>query len=149
MKRLLIPFLALMIGLPVMAENIDISVKDLPGRSQKIIAMAFPDTNVKKATIEKRASLVQYEVRLSGGIKLQFSKTGALTECTCTKGAVPAVLIPEKISEMVSRDYPGNLILSIEHDSKLYEIVLDNGVELSFNSSLRLISADYPEKNGQ
>lgn len=149
MKRLLIPFLALMIGLPVMAENIDISVKDLPGRSQKIIAMAFPDTNVKKATIEKRASLVQYEVRLSGGIKLQFSKTGALTECTCTKSAVPAVLVPEKISEMVSRDYPGNLILSIEHDSKLYEIVLDNGVELSFNSSLRLISADYPEKNGQ
>lgn len=149
MKRFLIPVLSLLLCLPLQAEEIAIQQDQLPEKAQKIIALAYPDKTVKKAIIEKRASLFQYEVKLSGGVKMQFSKNGALTECTCTKGAIPSVLVPEKIRRTVEKEFPKNEIRSIEHDSKLYEILLDNGDELTFNSSHRLISIDHPEEEIQ
>ena len=39
-------------------------------------------------------------------------------------------------------EFPGREIRRFEHDGKLYELLLDNGDELSFNSSYRLIDID-------
>lgn len=147
MKRFILPILSLFLCLPMQAEEIAIQKSQLPEKSQKIIELAYPGKEIKKAIIEKRASLMQYEVKIAGGVKMQFSKKGALTECTCTKSAVPDVLIPAQIKETVEKQYPKNEIRSIEHDSKLYEIVLDNGDELSFNSSYRLISIDHAQED--
>lgn len=133
--------------LPVMAEDIEIKPEQLPEKSQQIIAKAFPDAKIKKANIEKRASLMQYEVKISGGVKLQFSKDGSLTECECTKGTVPDMLIPSKIRSFIAKEFPQNSVVRIEHDSKIYEIDLDDGTELSFNSAYRLIDIDRVEEN--
>lgn len=147
MRRILLPILAILLCVPVMAEDIEIKPEQLPQKAQQIIAKAFPDAKIKKANIEKRASLVQYEVKISGGIKLQFHKDGRLTECECTKGAVPDMLIPSKIRTFMAAEYPANKIIRIEHDSKIYELDLDDGTELSFNSSYRLIDIDHAEKD--
>ena len=130
-----------------MAEDIEIKPEQLPEKSQQIIAKAFPDAKIKKANIEKRASLMQYEVKISGGVKLQFSKDGSLTECECTKGTVPDMLIPSKIRSFIAKEFPQNSVVRIEHDSKIYEIDLDDGTELSFNSAYRLIDIDRVEEN--
>lgn len=142
MKRFLYCFLALMLAMPVMAEDIEIRFDQLPEKARKVLVKAFPDTKVKKVEMERRASLIQYEVKLSGGIKMQFSKDGSFTECECTKGAVPSLLIPSRIRDFVAREFAGSEIRRIEHDNKLFEILLDNGDELSFNSSYRLIDID-------
>ena len=76
---------------------------------------------------------------------MQFAKDGTFTECECTKGAVPDMLVPSKIRSFVAREFPDRTVVRIEHDSKLYEVVLDNGVELCFNSSFRLIDIDTVE----
>ena len=65
-----------------------------------------------------------------------------MTECECTKEPVPDILIPSKIRTFIKKEFPENDIMRIEHDSKLYEIILDDGTELSFNSSYRLIDID-------
>ena len=145
MKRLLYTILALILCLPVMAEDIDISPEQLPQKARNIITKAFPDVKIKKANIERRASLIQYEVKLGGGVKLQFRKDGSLTECECTKHPVPDMLVPAKIRTFIKKEFPDNNIMRIEHDSKLYEINLDDGTELSFNSSYRLIDIDRIE----
>lgn len=131
-----------MLALPVAADKTEIAFEKLPEKSQKIVKQAYPDVKVKKVEIERRASLIQYEVKMTGGTKLQFSKDGSLTECECTKEAVPAILIPAKIKEFMAKEFPDREILRFEHDSKLYELLLDNGDELSFNSSFRLIDID-------
>ena len=135
-----------MLCFSVMAEDIEIKAEQLPQKAQNIIAKAFPDAKIKKANIEKRASLTQYEVKLSGGVKLQFSKDGSLTECECTKDPVPEVLIPAKIRTFIAKEFASRTITRIEHDSKLYEIDLDDGTELSFNSAYRLIDIDRVEE---
>ena len=146
MRRLLYTLLAFMLCLPVMAEDIEIKPEQLPQKARNIITKAFPDAKIKKANIERRASLIQYEVKLGGGVKLQFRKDGSLTECECTKGPVPDILIPSKIRSFIKKEFPDNDIIRIEHDSKLYEINLDDGTELSFNSSYRLIDLDRIEQ---
>ena len=142
MRRFLYTVLALMLVLPVAAEDVEITFEKLPEKAQKAVLKAFPDNKVKKVEMERRASLIQYEVKLSGGVKMQFSKDGTFTECECEKGSVPAVLIPAKIREFMDKEFPGREIRRIEHDSKLFELLLDNGDELSFNSSYRLIDID-------
>lgn len=142
MKRIVYTLLALLLVLPAAAEDVEIPFEKLPEKAQKIILKAFPDEKVKKVEMERRASLIQYEVKMSGGVKMQFSKDGTFTECECSKGAVPAVLIPDKIKEFMAKEFPGREIRRFEHDSKLYELLLDNGDELSFNSAYRLIDVD-------
>ena len=142
MRKLFYTVLALMLVLPVAAEEKEIPFEKLPEKAQKVVAKAFPEGKVKKVEMERRASLIQYEVKMSGGVKLQFSKDGTFTECECTKGSVPAVLIPAKIRDFMAQEFPDREIRRFEHDSKLYELVLDNGDELSFNSSYRLIDID-------
>ena len=134
------------IEIPVMAEDIAISYEKLPVKARKVVSEVYPDTKVKKVKMERRASFIEYEVKLEGGVKLQFSKDGTFTECEVTKGEVPSQLIPEKIREQVKAEFPERKVMCLEHDNKLYELRLDNGDELSFNSSYRLIDIDRFDK---
>lgn len=145
MRKILCALLALMLVLPVAAEDVEIPFEQLPEKARNIVQKAFPDTRIKKVEMERRASLIQYEVKLAGGIKMQFNKEGKFTECECTKSAVPDMLIPEKIRTYLGREFPGREVRRIEHDSKLFDILLDSGYELTFNSSYRLIDIDIPE----
>ena len=147
MKKFILILLALITVLPAAAEDVEITFDQLPQKARNIILKAFPDTKIKKVDMERRASLLQYEVKLAGGIKMQFSKDGNFTECECTKGTVPDILIPAKIRAFVAKEFPGRSIRRIEHDNKLFEVLLDNGDELSFNSSFRLIDIDRVEED--
>ena len=147
MKKFILILLALITVLPAAAEDVEITFDQLPQKARNIILKAFPDTKIKKVDMERRASLLQYEVKLAGGIKMQFSKDGNFTECECTKGTVPDILIPAKIRAFVAKEFPGRSIRRIEHDNKLFEVLLDNGDELSFNSSYRLIDIDRVEED--
>ena len=147
MKKFILILLALITVLPAAAEDVEITFDQLPQKARNIILKAFPDTKIKKVDMERRASLLQYEVKLAGGIKMQFYKDGNFTECECTKGTVPDILIPAKIRAFVAKEFPGRSIRRIEHDNKLFEVLLDNGDELSFNSSYRLIDIDRVEED--
>ena len=53
--------------------------------------------------------------------------------------ALPATSASEPASNVT---YPDAFIKEVEHDDRLYEIILSNGFELTFNSSLKLIDID-------
>ena len=147
MRRLLYTVLALMLVLPVAAEDVEITFDKLPEKAQKVVKKAFPDTKIKKVDMERRASLIQYEVKLAGGYKVQFNKEGAFTECECIEdGVIPTILIPAKIREFLDKEFKGVGVKRIEHDNKLFELLLENGYELSFNSAYRLIDIDKVEQ---
>lgn len=135
-----------MLAVPVAAEDVEIQFDQLPEKAQKVVQKAFPDTKIKKVEMERRASLIQYEVKLAGGIKMQFNKDGKFTECECTKSAVPDMLVPQKIRSYLGDEFPDRKVMRIEHEGKLFDIMLDNGYELTFNSSYRLVDIDIPEK---
>lgn len=141
MKRLLLPIIALMFSLGAWADDVvSITVDELPSKACKVIEACFKNKEIENCVIEKRASLIQYEVVFENGDKLQFARNGNCTEVKCRKHAVPDQLIPARIKDYMKNYYPEREIRSIEHDGKLYEIILDDKSELTFNSSFRLIS---------
>lgn len=143
MKRFAFLLAVMTVSFHLHAENIPISASQLPSKALKTVLTAFPNDSIAQCKVEKRASLVQYEVRLADGTKLQFSKDGSFTECVCTGRGVPDCLIPQKIQERIRTAFPDRSVLEIEHDGKLFELKLDDGTELSFNSAMRLIDIDY------
>jgi len=146
MKRLISLIILSLAFVQIWAEVRDISYSQLPEKARTIVQTGFADREVKSVKIEKRASLVQYEVKISGGYKVQFSKTGVLTEVECSKSnPVPARILPKKILAYMATNHPDNGVMKYEHDNKLYVLVLDNLTELTFNGSFRLIDVEKPE----
>ncbi len=142
MKRLLLLIAMMALTLSSYSENKVINASQLPAKSLEFVHKWFPDSEIIKAKMEKRASLSQYEIKLDNGSKLQFDNHGSCTEVDCINKEVPAGIVPSKISEYVKSSYPDAIIVKIEHDTKLYEVDLNNGYELTFNASFRLVDVD-------
>ena len=117
----------------------------LPTPAQEFIKKHYSDVKIKDITIEKRASLMQYNVDLKGGIDLQFDRNGICTEIECKKpgSVVPDEVIPANILQQVRQLYPDKDIVKYEHNRRLFEIDLADGTELTFNRAMRLIDIDH------
>ena len=132
----------LLTAITLQAEEKPISIDNLPVKAQQFITQYYPDVAVESTFIENRASLTQYEVRMANGDALQFNKAGQWTEIKCKKGSVPAALIPKRIYAYIVATYPEAKIKEFEHDDRLYEVRLNNQLELTFSSSFKLLDID-------
>lgn len=122
-----------------------ISPTVLPENAQSFIQQHFSEFEIKEAVCEKRTNIVQYEVDLKGGVDLQFDRNGICTEVNCKKSAVPEAIIPNEIIQIIHQRFPGRFIIKYEHDNRLFDIDLNDGTELAFNRSFRLIDIDQKD----
>ena len=122
-----------------------IDLSALPAPAQEFIKRHYSDVKIKEITIEKRASLMQYNVDFKGGIDVQFDRNGVCTEIQCKKpgAVVPDEVIPAPVLQQIRKLYPDKGIVKFEHNQRLYEIDLADGTELTFNRAMRLIDIDH------
>lgn len=142
MKRIATLLVALFAFVALHAEEQPITFGELPKNAKIFVLTYFKDIPFKEVYIERRASLTQYEVKLKGGIDLQFDRTGLCTEVTCKNGEVPDIVVPRKISAFMQEHFPNNYICKFENNGRIYEIELDNGTILSFSRTYRLIDIE-------
>ena len=142
MKRLFSILIALFAVVALHAEKQLITFGELPQNAKIFVFTYFKDIPFKEVCIERRASLTQYEVKLEGGIGLQFDRTGLCTEVTCKEGEVPDVVVPKKITVTVKKHFPKNYIRKYENNGRMYEIELDNGIVLTFSKTMRLVDVE-------
>ena len=143
MKKIAILFSLLLITtLPALADEQAISFDELPKAAKVFITTYFKDVKIQGIYRERRASLTQYEIDMAHGIDLQFDRTGVCTEVNCKKTVVPNEIIPLKIREQLAKDFKGYKVIGYENNGRLYELKLDNGWDLTFNRSARLIDVD-------
>ena len=112
--------------------------------AQNFMQRHFNGVEIKEIICEHRASLSQFEVSLKGGITLQFDRNGICTEVRCKKSAVPDAVMPDEIVRQIKAQFPGQFVMKYEHDSRIYDIELNDGTELTFNRAMRLIDVDRP-----
>jgi len=122
-----------------------VTLAALPAPAQEFLKKHYPDVKIKEITIEKRASLMQYNVDLKGGIDVQFDRNGVCTEIECKKpgSVVPDEVIPTNVLQQVRSLFPDKGIVKYEHNQRLFEIDLADGTELTFNRAKRLIDIDH------
>ena len=123
-------------------NNRPVTLKQMPSPAQQLIAKHFLSAEIMLSTVEGYMFDKNYDVVFKNGDKIEFNRTGEWTSVNC-KGGVPAGIVPELIASHVQAQYPGVKIIGIEKDDRHYEVKLSNRIELTFNSSFKLVEADF------
>lgn len=117
------------------ADDEIISKSALPQSAQKVIDTYFSGEKISRVVRDSSSSgRVEYEVDFVSGRDIEFNSKGAWTSIDCKGSKVPAGLVPQAIRNYVANNAPGLYIVTIDRDRKGYEIELNNGVEMVFDS---------------
>ena len=102
----------------------------------------FSQVSILKVEVDED----EYEVKLSDGTEITFNLAFEWKSIDCDEsnvyGVVPAELVPEQISAYVATNYPNQHIDKIEKRANGWEIELNNGVEIEFDSNFNVIHID-------
>lgn len=138
-----IAFLTTAIPFSAQADNDKIiSFENLPETSKKFIRTHFKEADVSYIKLEKEMLTKSYEVYFVDGSKVEFDKKGKWEEVDCVNQKVPEGIIPGKIQEYKGKKHPDFMIVKISRDRKGYEIELNNGVEIKFNTAFEVVEYD-------
>lgn len=146
MKRLTIILAPLFVALSVLPASAGndriITVGELPAASQQFISTCFKEVGISYAKVDEEWFDKEYKVVLLDGSKIEFVRSGAWKEVDCKYGEVPAGVVPAPIRDCVATRFSDRRIVSIERDRRSYDVKLDNGLDLEFDSDFRLIDID-------
>ena len=107
----------------------------------------FVDQYFPKATVLLvNSEWDEYEVRLSDGTQVEFTRTPEWKKIDCEHSTiypnVPAELVPEPIANYVKTSFANQGIIKIEKKRRSWEIELDNELEIKFNKNFVVTKID-------
>ena len=118
-----------------------ISLEQLPAPAQQFLKEYFPSADIASVREESSFPRRELDVFFHDGTHIEFSAEGEWREVSSRK-ALPRGIVPQTIQAYVSEHYPMRPIVHIERRGKEWEVGLDNGMELTFDSHLRLVDVD-------
>ena len=139
MKKLILAFIAIVsFGFSTaMAQNTNTN----PAITQ-FVTQHFPNATVQMVMPDED----DIDVVLNDYTKIEFRLNNEWKKVDCehstTFTAVPATIVPEQITAYVNANFPGAIIKKLEKNFRGWEIELNNGLELKFNSNFRVMEID-------
>lgn len=86
-----------------------------------------------------------YTIVYESGEKVEFDKKGNWKEITCRATKVPSDIVPQQIKTYIKKNYPGKSVVKLDRHRSVYEVKLNNGMEIEFNRSFQVIDVDYDD----
>ncbi len=133
--------LILFVSLASFLQDRIISNDEIPDKIQNYINTHFPTLEVVRAEIDFEGITKKYEIKLSDRTELEFNGRYQIIEID-GKSALPESVIPQKIRNYVSTNYPNNSIIGWDLGRRHQEVKLDNGIELEFTLKHKFIRID-------
>ena len=139
MKKLIFAFIAIVcFGFSsAMAQNTNAN----PAITQ-FVTQYFPNATVQMVMPDDD----DIDVVLNDYTKIEFRRNNEWKKVDCehstTFTAVPATLVPEQITAYVTANFPNAIIKKLEKNFRSWEIELNNGLELKFNSNFKIMEID-------
>lgn len=139
MKKLIFAFIAIVcFGFSsAMAQNTNAN----PAITQ-FVTQHFPNATVQMVMPDDD----DIDVVLNDYTKIEFRRNNEWKKVDCehstTFTAVPATLVPEQITAYVTANFPNTIIKKLEKNFRSWEIELNNGLELKFNNSFKIMEID-------
>ena len=139
MKKLIFAFIAIVcFGFSsAMAQNTNAN----PAITQ-FVTQHFPNATVQMVMPDDD----DIDVVLNDYTKIEFRRNNEWKKVDCehstTFTAVPATLVPEQITAYVTANFPNAIIKKLEKNFRSWEIELNNGLELKFNSNFKIMEID-------
>lgn len=140
MKKLLLALCVL--SLTACADEKKVITFDaLPQAAQTLLSNFATPEDVLLVTQEGNGRWADYEVRMKDHSDWDFDAQGALESVEIRTG-VPDALIPEVLLNQVRTFYPNAEIIEYNIDRHDQEIKLNNGIELTFSLSGKLLKTE-------
>ena len=139
MKKLIFAFIAIVcFGFSsAMAQNTNAN----PAITQ-FVTQYFPNATVQMVMPDDD----DIDVVLNDYTIIEFRRNNEWKKVDCehstTFTAVPAALVPEQITAYVTTNFPNTIIKKLEKNFRSWEIELNNGLELKFNSNFKIMEID-------
>lgn len=132
MKKLLLTLMALVMTVTAANAFIDsytIKKDALPEEAQKMLTDYFPKAKVSMIKVDRHLlKKTDYDVKLTNGVKVEFSNKGKWTSVDCGKKALPEDLVPNTIRKYISKNFSDLKAVSIKKRNAGYDIGLSDGV---------------------
>ena len=116
--------------------------KDPTPAIQQFVKTYFPETTILFTQRDEG----EYEVRLSDGTEIEFTRKGEWKHIDCKHSnvytSVPNALIPVEIANYVKASFPDEDIVKIDKDRRDWEIELSNRLEIKFDKKFRVLEFD-------
>ncbi len=136
MKKMMLLLLAVATFaiLPACADDFTIPTRKLPQAAQEFLNTYFAGSSVVRAVHDREIGDNDYTVWLTDGSKVEFDGKGNWKSVENKKSNVPDSVVPAKIKEYVTTNYPSLGIVKIEKSLYGYEVELSNDLDLKFDS---------------
>lgn len=116
-----------------------VAPESLPQTAQNFISTHFPQETVLQVVRDRDGLKTSYDVVLSNGFALDFTRSGECIQVDGKIKAIPdAVINPEKIRTFLQTNFSQQTVVSWEKDEDdrdRYSIELSNGIELKFDQN--------------
>jgi len=139
MKKILI-FTFLFAAL-LKADDMYIPPEQLPQNALQFINRHFPNVGILYVEMDRKG----YELQLSNGVEIEFLRNGDLKEIDGNYVALPTDILPPSVANTVSRTYPNTVITKIEKKWNMYEIKLNNMMELYIDVNGQLLGQKFDD----
>ena len=118
-----------------------ITFAQLPEAAQTFLKANF----ATKVPLLVTADWDDFTIRYESGEKIEFDRSGNWKDIECYNGKVPAEAVPGQISSYISQNYPGKSIIKLERHRSVYEVKLNNGMEIEFNRNFQVVDVDFDD----
>ncbi len=119
-----------------------VKFNELPQKAQTFIETYFNTADISFVKMEKDGLHNDYDVRMTDGTEIDFNHDGSLESVDCQTKAVPAGIVPEKITTYVAEHFAGAFIVKYEIDRKELKVELNNSLELEFDKQGNFLRID-------
>lgn len=107
---------------------------ELPAEARGFLTEHYPEESVVLVRKELDELRQTYTVFFADGAQVAFRGNGAWYEVKSRQLPVPAGLVPQPIREFVDRNFPGAAVREIKRKARVWEVELNNSVELKFDN---------------
>ena len=118
-----------------------ITYQQLPQAAQTFLKQHF----AKKVPLVVTADWDDYTIVYESGEKVEFDKKGNWKEIVCRTSKVPNDVLPQQIKTYIQKNYPGKSVVKLDRHRSVYEVKLNNGMEIEFNRNFQVIDVDYDD----
>lgn len=133
----------LLTGFAANAQKTSITMAQLPANAQSFLKKHYPKQTPNYILKDEETFSLDYKVQLADGTEIEFDRKGNWEEVDGNKNTIPSSIIPAPILTYVQTHYKGAAIVKIDKGAWDYEIDLNNGLELKFNSKGEFLRVDH------
>lgn len=125
----------------IQAQDRYLKAEEYPTEITSFVETHFPDSDIVSIKEEKDRRKTEYEVKLYNMEELEFDQDYSIKSVEA-KNELPASVVPQKIRDYVTKNYPNRTIEEWKLKRKGQEVELDNGLEIKFDFDGNFVKLD-------